>query len=444
MENLVPEESYRKSRQAYSKLLVVLVIACIVAIVMSSLFVWQIGRPSKYLERDPKDSLSESGLCPEIPPLLPPLPSPLPHQLQEILDKFDGYVKSLVNADGLPAISANIYYRDSVIWTGHYGRKKLGGNKPDDKTRYRIGSISKVFPVLMMYKLFEQGKISSIDDPLNKYAKNFVINNPFTAESITLRQIANQLSGLPREAPCVTCTANETTQQQLVYLRNQSLVVEPGTIPSYSNLGYALLGRLLTERMNTTFEAWTKENILSPLGLKHTGFTINKDVKENMAFPYDNQGNVIPFMNIGWLSPAGQMYSTIEELAHFGMFLFGARKNQTILKMRSLREILAPSNVAPDGQTIWGSPWEMFLREHFLIRSKGGFIDGCTAMMTVIPEIKLGFNVILSSTANFTGFIANTIVDRVYKDLLPVFNNTLFQEIEKREFPEYQREFQML
>lgn len=443
MENLVPEETYRKSKQAYIKLVAALLIACVVAIVMTCLFAWKVSENSTSApERSntARDIQTTNGFCPELPSSLPALPSPLPEELQKSLSKFNDYLGSLVQENGLPAISANAYYKDLILWRGHYGRKTLGGEVPDDTTRYRIGSISKVFPVLMMYMLYERGIISSIDDPLNKYVPDFVINNPFTNENITLRQIMNQLSGLPREAPCVLCNGNETTEEQLMFLRNRSLVVEPGTIASYSNLGYALLGRLFAERVikNMTFEEWTRDNILLPLGLNHTGFTYTSDVKKNMAFPYNRKGQPLPILNIGWLSPSGQMYSTIQELARFGMFLMGAKKSDKIsIKQSSLREMLAPSYVAPDGLTMWGSPWEIFLREHFIIRTKGGSIDEASAMMVVIPEVKLGFNVFLSATSNFSvgALIANTITDRFIKDFLPVFNRTLFDLNQNGTFP---------
>ena len=56
------------------------------------------------------------------------------------------------------------------------------------------------------------------------------------------------MSGLPREAPCGIVCTNTNTTEQLRLLQDKSLIVEPGTYPSYSNLAYILLGRLLTER----------------------------------------------------------------------------------------------------------------------------------------------------------------------------------------------------
>lgn len=85
---------------------------------------------------------------------------------------------------------------------------------------FRIASLSKLFPTLMLYKLWEDGKIGSLDDPLEKYVENFTIKNPLgkmrdselkyvtdglifldsgevqiRSSSVTLRRMASQLSG---------------------------------------------------------------------------------------------------------------------------------------------------------------------------------------------------------------------------------------------------------
>lgn len=84
----------------------------------------------------------------------------------------------------------------------------------------RIASISKIFPTLMLYRLWEDGKVGSLDDPLEKYVDNFTIKNPLgksrdselkyvtdglifldsgevqiRTSSVTLRRMASQLSG---------------------------------------------------------------------------------------------------------------------------------------------------------------------------------------------------------------------------------------------------------
>ena len=427
---------------------IVAAIASALAVVMTALFIWQTLRyhqlmaaPAETTSSKPSpsgDSDSYGSPCPAVPMLLS-LPKRLPDKLAQAFRRIDNHFKSFVDENAsLPAISCNVFYKNATVWQGHYGSKRFKEQeKPDADTRYRIGSITKVFAVLLVFKLYEDGLISSLDDPLSKYAPDFHIDNPFTQQNITLRQIASQMAGLPREAPCVYHCNGSTRQNQLFQLRNRSLVLPPWTMPSYSNLGYALLGRLLTEDLlNRTFEEWTSKEILEPLGMNNTGFKITDQVRANMALPYETGGKLFPFMNIGWLAPAGQMYSTINDLTKLGM-MFTQPEKQSLFKPGSLREMMLPVNVAPDGQTLWGSPWEMEFVEDFLVRGKGGSIDTYTAFFTIVPELELGMSVLISTYEYIRGgaTAVSKISHDVYKIILPALNETLFDLQNRSKFP---------
>ena len=418
------------------KLLILL--SSLVAITIAAVFVWYVLAHTTAEKAGDKQNASTdvTMACPQLPTLFP-LPKETPKRITEVFEKLESILNATVDeTSSLPAISMNVFYRDKILWSGHYGSKvyKQPTLKPNDSTVYRIGSVTKIFAVLLVYKLYEEGKIVSIDDPLSKYAPNFFIHNSFTNENITLREIASQMSGLPREAPCIYQCSNTTSREQLALLRNRTLVLPPWTEPSYSNLGYALLGRLLTENLlNETFENWTKENILKPLGMANTGFEITEEVEKNTAFPYLRDGQRMKFMNLGWINPAGAMYSTIEDLAKLGM-MFAQPEKQKLFKPASLREMMTPKDITPDGVTVWGSPFEMFFSEHFLIRTKGGNIDTYSALLTVIPELALGAN-ILRSTIYYgqpMGFEASV---SFYNLLAPRLNETLFELQRKSHFP---------
>lgn len=64
----------------------------------------------------------------------------------------------------------------------------------------RIASLSKIFPTLMLYKLWEDGRLDSLDAPLDKFLDAFTIKNPLGGPrsgwaGLTLRRMASQLSG---------------------------------------------------------------------------------------------------------------------------------------------------------------------------------------------------------------------------------------------------------
>lgn len=443
--DLVPTRHARQHARCWMFLALA---ACIVAVVTTSLLIWYVANmavnnncPNKTSSPKCEDKPTEKTLpCPRMPTVRP-LSSPLPAELEDVFNQLNSILTEMVDKNtSLPAISANIFYRDSVLWSGHRGTKLLpirDGTGPDGNTVYRIGSITKIFTVLLVYKLYEGRMIGSIDDPLSKYIPDFSIKNPFTTENITLREIASQMSGLPREAPCIYLCEGTNSTEQLKLLRNRSLILPSWTMPSYSNLGYALLGRLLTERLlNTTFETWIQEEILGPLEMKNTGFQITSEIERNMAFPYENNKQRMPFSNIGWANPAGGMYSSLNDLTKLGM-LFTRPSKQRVLKASTVREMALPIDVAPDGRTLWGSPFEMEHSNGFLRRQKVGNIDSYDAYFSFVPELELGINILVSAK----GFVksdvkyATTFGQRAYDKLLPVLNKTLFKMDDNADFP---------
>ena len=86
----------------------------------------------------------------------------------------------------------------------------------------------------------------------------------------------------------------------------------------------------------TTFEEWTTKNILQPLGMTRSGFGTPNVA--NMApvpmFPID----------FGWLGPAGDMYSTLEDLTKLGK-LFTQPGKQSIFKVLPLIVIETVSGI---------------------------------------------------------------------------------------------------
>ena len=97
-----------------------------------------------------------------------------------------------------------------------------------------------------------------------------------------------------------------------------------------SNLAYSLLGNLLAAHYDDSmpFEDYAQEHIIKPLQMINTGFAITDEydctlynyncylysIKSHMAVGYYPNGNIAPLVDLGYISPAGQMYSTINDL----------------------------------------------------------------------------------------------------------------------------------
>jgi CubicO group peptidase (beta-lactamase class C family) len=276
---------------------------------------------------------SVSG-CP-IHPFPSPLPSPLPDKIESAIAAVERRLAGLIDEEAMPGLVASITYRDTDLWSSGFGVTKKGAPQatPDKDTLYRIASVSKIFVVLMVYQMYDRGLVRSLDDPLNEFCPSFHINNRFTSssEDITLRQVMTSMSGLPREAPCGQPEEPEVnlcphdTATILERLGQQYTILPPWTQPSYSNLGFALLGRCLVPHFfpETSYEDYIQENILRPLGMSATGFNYSHtSVGDHLATGYESDGSEEPLYDIGWWGPASQMYSSASDLNKLAKFLY--------------------------------------------------------------------------------------------------------------------------
>uniref|UniRef100_H0VVC4 Lactamase beta like 1 n=1 Tax=Cavia porcellus TaxID=10141 RepID=H0VVC4_CAVPO len=288
-------------------------------------------------------------MCPQHPEPVP-LAHPLP-VLKEALEKVHGILRQAMSAPGLAAMSAVVIHNDTVLWTGNFGKKNgsdPNSGAPNEYTMYRIASLSKIFPVLMLYRLWEEGTVASLDDPLERYASTFTIHNPLGTASafqhqglvdgldeagpaprpspVTLRRMASQLSGLPRRLRSTSLLWRGSTQEALSLLKDDVLVADPGTRCHYSTLAFSLLAHVLAAHtVQGDYQRWVSENVLEPLGMADTGFDLTPSVRARLAAGFYGSGRPAPLYDLGWYRPSGQMYSTPADLAKLAVRAPGRR-----------------------------------------------------------------------------------------------------------------------
>jgi len=322
------------------------------------------------------------------------------------------------------AAALQLAYRGNILSSAFVGDKdpKLQSGLPDSATIFRIGSVSKIFPVLMLYQLYDQGVVSSLDDPLSKYAPDFEYPNRHSRSKrqFTLRQLASQVSGMQRELPCNMLQCNYTSKEILARMKESpGAQFQEYTQPSYSNAAYALLGNLLADYIKMPFEDYVKQHILEPLGMHSTGFVFTDAVEKQMAKPYSNE-TFIPNTDLGYNAPAGQMYSNIKDLMTLGRYFLGI--SGEIFDDGLRKELLTPSFIWRDGSFLQGSPWEaQLLKGNWLMFGKGGNVMGHSAVFGVIPSLNLSFAALWTGPFDETSFVAD-VYERVLPEFVPALN----------------------
>eukprot|EP01116_Phalansterium_solitarium_P014939 TRINITY_DN3286_c0_g1_i1.p1 TRINITY_DN3286_c0_g1~~TRINITY_DN3286_c0_g1_i1.p1 ORF type:complete len:502 (-),score=146.34 TRINITY_DN3286_c0_g1_i1:116-1621(-) len=349
---------------------------------------------------------SPTAPCPWLPSPVA-LPTPLPTPISDAFDQLQMLLPAWLKGNSTaPGLYVAVTYGQQVVWEAGFGSKNLSdpGVPPDADTIFRIGSGTKMFAVFMLYQLWERGLLA-LDDPVTKFAPAFSIRPPYNSEAsidVTFKQLACHLAGLPREAPC-GFPCNLTTDEAFEYVADMVQISPPWTMPSYSNLGFALLGNILAEFVaEQRFEDYVGDNILEPLGMLSSGFEFTDDVISRMAVGYNPDGSVAELIDLGWERPAGQMYSSGADLAGLVMALNSASQNvdNAMLSAESTTEMLQSLFENPDGATSIGTPWESVQVSGAVCRRKGGNINGFTSLTGVVPDLTLGLVILWNGGAN--------------------------------------------
>jgi CubicO group peptidase (beta-lactamase class C family) len=279
--------------------------------------------------------------------------------------------------------SLTIVRDGKVVYTRVIGFGKIDGGERVPLTaasRFRIGSITKMFTAAMVLQLVEDGKLKLIDT-LDKFFPQIP-----NAKVITIKQILAHRSGIHdaiidsklRNAPK---TQAMTKEELLALVSKAPSDFEPDTKSSYSNSGYFVLGLIVEKITGKTYDSVLKERIASKIGLKDTYVAAgNIDVTKNEALTYRYIGEwkLEPETHPSNMFGGGSIISTPFDMAKFIQALFE-------LKLIS-REHLAVMQTIKEGDGIGMEPFN-FAGKTFYGHTGGG--DNYGAWLAYLPEEKL-------------------------------------------------------
>jgi CubicO group peptidase (beta-lactamase class C family) len=213
----------------------------------------------------------------------------------------------------LPSVVAGVVRDGGLVWSGGYG------DVPGDVTdvQYRIGSITKTFTAVLVLQLVRDG-ILDLGQPASE-----VIGDVGYADR-SLRALLSHSSGMQSEPTGDWWERSAgRSWEELVAANDGSLGVFPvGQQYHYSNLGYALLGRVAAQALGTDWFDAVRSQILEPLGLHRTTYLPADPAAQGFSVdPYAGTLTAEPATDTGAMSPAGQLWSTVADLATYNAFL---------------------------------------------------------------------------------------------------------------------------
>lgn len=196
------------------------------------------------------------------------------------------------------------------------------GKKLDASSVFEIGSITKTFTGILLADMVNRGEVR-LDQPVAELLPAGTHVPSRNGRVITLGDLSSQISGLPRlpdnmpQADPMNPYADFTVAQLYDFLARYELPRDPGSKYEYSNLGVGLLGHALAVRAGKSYEALVRERVLQPLGMTHTGVTLDAAMKAHMSEGHDAAGAVVPLWDLPTLAGAGALRSSLDDMMKF-------------------------------------------------------------------------------------------------------------------------------
>jgi len=233
-------------------------------------------------------------------------------------DEFAGAV--LVARDG------------KVLLQGAWGRAdRTAGTANTPATRFRIGSMNKMFTAVAALQLVEAHKLA-LDDPIGNHLPNYP--NKQMATNVTVRHLLTHTGGTGDIFGPTFDQHRLQLREHRDYLKmygSRGLTQEPGARFEYSNYGFVLLGALIEQVSGMSYYDYVDEHVFRPAGMTSTGSLPESTHVPDRAVGYMRAsrtgGAWMPNTDtLPWRgTAAGGGYSTVGDLLRFAQALRAGR-----------------------------------------------------------------------------------------------------------------------
>jgi D-alanyl-D-alanine carboxypeptidase len=230
-----------------------------------------------------------------------------------------------------------------------YGLADRDGNVRNDlQTRFRIGSMNKMFTATAALQLVSKGKLD-LAGTIGKYLKDYP--NQDVASKVTVRHLLTHTGGTgdifgPDFAK--NRLNLRTTADYVKLYGARGLDFTPGSEWRYSNYGFLLLGALIEGVTGMTYYEYVRKNVFEPAGMKYTDSEPETTAVEKRSKGYMRRDSAwVPNTDtLPWRgTSAGGGYSTVEDLAKFAAALQSGKilDKQLVVEMSKTQEKTGPA-----------------------------------------------------------------------------------------------------
>jgi len=340
--------------------------------------------------------------------------------------------KKLINeqldTNKVPSISIAVIKNGKILWEESFGLADKEHNvKANIHTSYYLASLSKSITATAIMRLCEENLIN-LNSPVNKYLKNVKVSSfLWNVDSATIQKLLNHTSGLTSYHR--DCYLSETSCHESIDSAIQRYGIifwEPGNHFDYSNLGYGILGKVISDVSNKSFSNYLQSQLFTPLGMQNSFLGTSLNYK-NIAARYNSDSLRSRTSDVISYTPgASSVYSSVDDLAKFAMLylkdqVIGGTK---ILSDKSIDYMQYTVVSTGDANRFHGSGWSINTNYYGFkaVTSQGGTSDA-NAWLRMIPSENVA--VIFLTNTGISGDICTNIINETFSSVLPKFRQNV-------------------
>ena len=341
-------------------------------------------------------------------------------KLSRLVD-YQDYIEAAMRSWHCPGTAVAVMRGDEVIHQSTHGLRDVDAGLPvTADTRFPLASVTKSFTAMSVALLVDEGKLEW-DKPVREYIPEFVLDDPYVTQHITVRDMLSHRSGLPRH-DMAAWRLDLSPAEFIKRMRHLKFSASLREKFQYNNLMFHAAAYLVERLAGQRWEDFVHERIFGPLGMVSSNFRpeppqAGQPEAKGYRIERDEKGAPTGVVEtpIGFhteLSPgsAGALFSTLADLIRWlRVHVNDGRSGETqLVSSANLQQMHLPHMIIPGGgifealfgNTIFTYALGWFVEPyagHTLIHH-GGNVEGHSLIVGFVPQEQVGV-VVLTNAA---------------------------------------------
>jgi len=325
--------------------------------------------------------------------------SKLTSVIQEIIDRWE-----------IPGLAVGVVRGSDIVYTKVFGVQSLETNRPvTPESIFCVASVSKPFVATAAMQLAELGKLE-LDTELIRYLPSLEMADE-RYQQITPRQLLSHTSGMPDldEAEYLELWKHPefdagASARLVQSLKNKRLIANPGEEFGYSNIGYNILGSVITAVSGVSFEEYMKEKVLKPSNMRDSSFLLDDIPVDRLAVPHIRSPRIrtspiYPYHRAD--NPSSSLHASILDMCQWCMMCLEQCRHgkDTILKPVGFDAMIKPT-VGRGGMPIFqdmGLGWNIGDYKGAKTVGHLGGSAGLNSFLVIMPEKDLAVTLMFNA-----------------------------------------------